>query len=300
MSIAMDAQCLMCHFSRNVRTAQALGTEAQATAFARELMKLYLATPDGASSPELGPGTTALFTRFYNLDADRFRAEKAASNRFVLERMEQIRSRIAAAPDPVLAGLQFSILGNYLDFSALQGEVSFEKLDEMLDAAQRMELDETVYAALCRDLSGACRMLYLTDNAGEIGFDRLLAEQLKRRYPQLEITFCVRGGPAMNDATREDAAAVGVPFPVVDNGNDVAGTVIRRLGAEARQALEQADVILSKGQGNAETLLGCGRNVYYAFLIKCDRFIRRYGRPKLTPMLVRERDGENSGTICKK
>jgi uncharacterized protein with ATP-grasp and redox domains len=71
----------------------------------------------------------------------------------------------------------------------------------------------------------------------------------------------------------------------------VAGTELSLLGPEARSALEAADVILSKGQGNAETLLGCGYNIYYAFLIKCGRFIDRYRKPKLTPMLVRERDG---------
>ena len=63
----------------------------------------------------------------------------------------------------------------------------------------------------------------------------------------MEITFCVRGGNAANDATRADAAAVGLPFPVIDNGNLVAGTVPEQLSDEARQAMEQADVILSKG-----------------------------------------------------
>ena len=73
------------------------------------------------------------------------------------------------------------------------------------------------------------------------------------------------------------------------NGNAIAGTELSQLSPEAKTAMDQADIILSKGQGNAETLLGCGYNIYYAFLIKCPRFIQRYGKPKLTPMLVRER-----------
>ena len=59
-----------------------------------------------------------------------------------------------------------------------------------------------------------------------------------------------------------------------------------RMGSE--QALRQADVILAKGMGNAETMLGCGYNVYYAFLIKCPRFVERFQKPMLTPMLLRE------------
>ena len=289
MSVALDSGCMECHLRRNLETARGLGTEEQATAFAKALMKLYLSAPEGASTPWLAPHTAELFRKMYGLDADRFRAEKEASNRFVLSRLDQIRRRAQAAPDPVYAGLQFAILGNYLDFSALQGEVSFEELDELLAQAEKLALDPVVYRALCADLARGGKLLYLTDNAGEIGFDRVLADEIHRAYPRIAITFCVRGGPAVNDATRADAAAVGISFPVIDNGNRIPGTQIDQLGAEARRALDGADVILSKGQGNVETLRGCGRNIYYAFLIKCARFERLFGKPKFTPMLVRER-----------
>lgn len=286
MSLGMDAQCMLCHFRRNVELARSLGDEATATAFARALMKLYLDMPEGANTPSAGPGTNELFQRFYGLEPDRFRQEKEDSNRFVMERLDAIREKAETAPDPVLAGLQLAILGNYIDFSALQGEVSFEKLDKMLESALEMELEN--YPDFYKELSKANTLLYLTDNAGEIGFDRIFAEQLHRAFPDLRITFCVRGGPTQNDATREDAAAVGIPFPVIDNGNCVAGTDIPQLSPEAKRAMDNADLIISKGQGNAETLLGCGYNIYYAFLIKCPRFMERYGKPKLTPMLVKE------------
>ena len=153
-----------------------------------------------------------------------------------------------------------------------------------------MELDREIYGKLCRDLEKGKNLLYLTDNAGEIGFDRIFAQQIARRYPNIQITFCVRGGATLNDATREDAAEVGVPFPVIDNGNDIAGTVPEKLGHEAKAALETADVIIAKGQANAETLLDSGYNIYYAFLVKCIRFQERFRKPKLTPMLVSERE----------
>lgn len=286
----MDAQCLLCHFRRNVETARSLGDEETATAFARALMELYLSMPEDQASPSVAPGTNALFQRFYGLDPDRFKEEKEISNRFVMARIDEIRRRTENAPDPVYAGLQMAVLGNYIDFSALQGEVSFEKLDELLEKALEMELDRAAYTSLCDDLSKGKRLLYLTDNAGEIGFDRVCAEQIHKAYPNLEITFCVRGGPAQNDATRADAEAVGIPFPVIDNGNTVPGTDIPLLSKEAKAAMDAADVIISKGQGNAETLLGCGYNIYYAFLVKCARFIDRYQKPKLTPMLVKERN----------
>jgi uncharacterized protein with ATP-grasp and redox domains len=288
MSIGMDAQCYLCHLRRNVETARSLGDEATATAFAKALMELYLTLPPDAASPTIAPATNELFRKFYGLEQDRYREEKEASNAFVLQRLEEIRQRVVSAEDPLLAGIQMAILGNYIDFSALQGEVSFEKLDNLLDRAGEMELDLTVYEELRSRLSKAKTLLYLTDNAGEIGFDRVLAEVMSTQYPQLNITFCVRGGPALNDATREDAAAVGIPFPVIDNGNTVPGTDLKLMGKEARQAFETADLIFAKGQANVETLLGCGYPIFYAFLVKCPRFIDRFQKPKLTPMLVKE------------
>ncbi len=291
MSITVDTQCLQCYLKRNLELVRPLGTEAQAMAFAKRLMKLYLDAPEGVSSPWFSPAVADLLHEMYGLPIDRFRQEKLDSNRFVLERLDQIRKKVEAAPDPVYAGLQFAVLGNYLDFGALQGQVSFERLEEMLDKGLEMDLDRAAYASLCRDLDRGGKLLYLTDNAGEIGFDRIFAEEIARRYPDVSITFCVRGSVTQNDATREDAAVIGIPFPVIDNGNRVAGTQLDQLSPEAEQALKAADVILAKGMGNTETMYGCGLNVYYAFLIKCQRFVSHFGQPMFTPMLVKEQNG---------
>ena len=289
MNFAIDSYCLVCFLQRNIELVRPLGTEEQTTAFAKRIMQLYLDAPQGVSAPWFGPAVADLLHEMYGLDIDRFRQEKIDSNAFVLERLEQIREKVQSAPDPVFAGLQFAIQGNYLDFAALRDQVSFEALDEMLDNAREMVLDTAVYEQLCRDIETGRKLLYLTDNAGEIGFDRIFAEEIAKKYPHLEITFCVRGGPANNDATREDAAAVGIPFPVIDNGNRVPGTQIDMLGKEALEALNAADVILAKGMANCETMFGCGYNVYSAFLVKCQRFVDRFQRKMLTPMLVKER-----------
>lgn len=289
MAIFADTRCLICQLERNIATARKLGTEEQATVFARDLMKLLAGAPTGVPAPFFTPGVTELFHKHYGLSMDRYKQEKIDSNAFVLARLDQIREKVLSAPDPVKAGLQFAILGNYIDFAGLRGDVSFEKLDQMLEKALEMEFDEKNYVNLCEELARGGKLLYLTDNAGEIGFDRIFAEVIAVKFPNVEITFCVRGGPAANDATREDAEAVGISFPVIDNGNLVPGTMIDLLGQEAKAAMDAADVILSKGQGNVETLLGCGYNIYYAFLIKCPLFMERFGKEKLTPMLLKER-----------
>ena len=288
MSIPMNFICHQCHLRRTLELAVPHADEQALMALSKELMQLYLTFPEELSSPNLGPAAAVLLEKHAGLKPDRLRPEMDASNAFVLARLENIRSRIQSAQDPVYAALQFAVLGNYLDFAALQGQVSFDQLDEMLDQALEMMLDTDCYRNFCQDLTKSKNVLYLTDNAGEIVFDRLFAETLQKAFPQLTITFCVRGAPVHNDATREDATAAGIPFPVIDSGSNIGGTELSALGSEAKAAIDSADVIIAKGMGNAETLAGCGLNVYYAFLIKCPRFVQYFGKPMMTPMFIGE------------
>lgn len=289
MSLGLSTECILCHLNRHLEKARALGDEETAQKFAKELMQQILDAPADASSPTLGPGTTELYRKYYGIEEDRYKKEKEDSNRFVLERMDTIRERVAKAEDPLYAALQFAILGNYIDFSALQEKVSFDELDNMLERATDMALDRDVYEGMKQDMASGKRLLYLTDNAGEICFDRIFGEEIAKQYPHLEITFCVRGGPAHNDATREDAQLVGIPFPVIDNGNTVGGTELGLRSPEAKQAMDEADIIIAKGMGNTETLFGSGYPLYYAFLVKCNHFVKVFNKPLMTPMLVKER-----------
>lgn len=285
----INADCIECMIRRNLETARLHGDDAQVTEFALDLMRLILKTPE-ASSPCFAPEISRLYQKHFGLDPDRYAEEKRLSNQFVLERMDQIRDLVSQSEDRLYAAFQFAILGNYIDFSALQGELSFDTLDTMLQKAKQFHVDAQVFARLRRDLASGKELLYLTDNAGEIGFDRIFAEEIHRQYPDLHITFCVRGGPALNDATREDAAIVGIPFPVIDNGNCTPGTVLSLAGDDLLAALKASDVVIAKGQANAETLMDThhGYNVYYAFLAKCIRFTQRFSVPKLSAVLTQE------------
>ena len=289
MTIPINSLCVECLFRKRMKLARELGDETQAMDMARSIMQQIMDAPAEMDSAWLGAICDRMFQEKYGIDPDRLKEEKDFSNRFVLERQAQIQSRIQNAEDPLYSALQFAVLGNYLDFSALQGEVSFDALEKMLDGAVSLTLDRQTYRQFCEDLQKGKKLLYLTDNAGEIVFDRLMAQQLQKTYPHLEITFCVRGGAVSNDATRADAAAAGIAFPVIDSGNAIGGTVLRFAGQQLKTAMEEADVILAKGMGNTESLYGCGYNVYYAFLVKCDRFIQFFDKPKLTPMFIRDK-----------
>ena len=134
------------------------------------------------------------------------------------------------------------------------------------------------------------KFLLLCDNCGEIVLDRLMIEQLKIRFPQLSVKALVRGEDIINDATMEDAEYTGLDkvAKIVTSGVAVAGTVYDMLPDEAKEAFEEADVILSKGQGNYETLSGLGIHIYYEFLCKCDYFMSRFRVPRLTGLFIEE------------
>ena len=125
---------------------------------------------------------------------------------------------------------------------------------------------------------------------GKIVLDKMFIEQLLKRFPHLRAGVMVRGGEVLNDATEEDARYAGIDQTarVISNGNSVAGTVYDMLSEEAKRALDSADVILSKGQGNYETLNGQGRHIFYAFLCKCELFTSRFDVPRLTGILIEE------------
>ena len=288
----LNSQCILCLLKRHEETALKHGDQEQATAFIRDLMRLLSEGPADMSAPFYTPAIAKLFSEHYGLSEDRFAEEKEASNRYALSRFDKLTNLVRTAADPLYAGLQAAILGNYIDFAALQGEVSFDKLDEMLELLHTIEVDKGAFEKLRSDLETGKELLYLTDNAGEIVFDRVWLELIRDLFPNLAITVCVRGGPAQNDATLDDAREIGMPFPVIDNGTCISGTVLEEASEALRAAIERADVVISKGQANVETLLdtGHGYNIYYAFLVKCQRFIDRFGKEKLTPMLIREKD----------
>ena len=286
MAIPMNSVCAQCLMKRHVDAARPLGDDETATKFAKGLMEAFLSLPEGADSSQIGPAVTKLYADLYGLEGDRYREEKEASNAFAMERLPKIYAQIKKAKDPIYAALQLSILGNYLDFAALAGKVRFEDLEKMLGQAENYELSGPHYDRFLQELKTAKSFVLITDNAGEVVFDRVLAETIHRFYPEVNITFLVRGGPANNDALREDADIVGIPFPVEDSGLCVGGTPLHQISEKARILLQNADMILAKGMGNTESLYNCGLPVYYAFLVKCARFVQVFKRPHLTPMFV--------------
>lgn len=206
---------------------------------------------------------------------DPFREVKARMNRMARDLVPAMRARIAAHPEPRAAAVRVAIGGNLLDVGA-KTQIAAEDLPAHLESIWSKPLRGDV-AGFFAAAERARSILYLADNAGEIFFDRLLLERL----PAGRITVAVRGSPVLNDATREDAAAAGIPdlAPVVDNGSDAPGTILDDCSAEFRDRFARADLVLAKGQGNYETLSEVDKDIYFLFTVKCPLVASRVGEP---------------------
>lgn len=221
---------------------------------------------------------------------DEFSDAKKYFNQVMLDREETIQANLNAAEDPLLLGIQYALVGNYIDFGAMK-HVDEAHLSNLLDNAKEQPIPSAEYENLKKDLTSAKRLVYLTDNCGEIVLDKLLIQVIRKLYPQLEIIAVVKGGNVLNDATMEDAKQVGLKslVKVLDNGNDIAGTWLEATTWGTRKIIESADVILSKGQANYETLRFSGLNIYYLFLCKCEMFAKEFGVERFTGMLLNEK-----------
>ena len=247
---------------------------------------------DSRKETDTSPYMVYLFNKAYERrfgPSKRYGEIKKHYNDLALSMETRVRERIERSEDPLRASIAFARAGNYIDFGAMNtvDEATFHRL---FQEAELGEADMRTYSSFLDACRSGRRFLLIADNCGEIVFDKLFIEQLKKRFPDMEVTVMVRGSEVLNDVTKEDADYVNLSSQarVVSNGNAVAGTVCALLSEEAKAALDTADVILAKGQGNYESLSREGYHVFYSFLCKCDLFTERYRVPYLAGIFTEE------------
>ena len=128
---------------------------------------------------------------------------KKGYNAMMLEKENEIRGKIGEAQDPLALALRFAQIGNFIDFGAMDS-VDDRKLMEFLEQAETLPLSEDTYAKFTENLKTAKKLVYMTDNCGEVVLDKLLLETIAGIAPHVEKTIIVRGEPVLNDATMED------------------------------------------------------------------------------------------------
>lgn len=206
-------------------------------------------------------------------DHDPYRAAKAEATRQALALYPRLRQLVSESPDPLDTAIRLAIAGNIIDLG-VAAEYDLEaSIDRVLTTP--LAIDHTEH--LREALGNAERILYLADNAGETVFDRLLIEALDR-----PVTYMVKGGPAVNDATREDALAAGLEgvCEIIDNGAATLGTLLNQSAPDIRRRFDSAELVIAKGMANFESLSGSRKGLFFLLQAKCAVIAAHLGVPE--------------------
>jgi damage-control phosphatase, subfamily I len=272
--VRTELECLPCFFGQVARTLKYAGVNGDR---GQNIMREAEAIIERASLDDVPARTTTVIHRMLRreTDTDPYRSVKQLYNRIALERLPSLRKTASETTDPLEGGVRAAIAGNVIDF----GIYETVDLDRSVEESFQLPLDPWPYRLFAEKVAASQRLLYLCDNAGEIVFDRVLLEVL--RDMGKDVIAVVKGEPVINDATLDDARAAGLDdcAAVIDNGNDGIGTLLEACSPRFRDEYRSADLIISKGQANYETLVGDGdERIFFLFKVKCSvvaRFLKR-------------------------
>jgi uncharacterized protein with ATP-grasp and redox domains len=221
---------------------------------------------------------------------DPFYEEKLKQNKMILDIYPGLKHSVNAAPDPLYEAVKLAIIGNSIDFM-----ITSKTVDTLQLIKERMgyALPDETFKEFVGKLNSAKRLLYIGDNAGEIVFDKLLIETVRERQ-DVEIFFVVKSVPVLNDATLKEAHFVGMDkvATVIENGVDapLPGTILKRCSREVRELVERADLIISKGGANFDTLdeerKHLDMNITFMFLSKCYPYSQHFGVELSQPIMA--------------
>ena len=282
-----DHTCISCMIEKQDKLIQKFDDEEKKSDYMFWVRELLNNNAQNESAPWLAEQIDILYNSYWGeLD---YTSLKHKYNQLLLDKEQEVERRIRKSDDTIKECIKYICAGNYIDFSAVEN-VSEQTFEKLLDKAAQQSVSEEEYSHFISDLESARKLVYLTDNCGEIVLDKLFMRFMQEQYPSLQIHAIVRGRDVINDATLNDAREVGLTeiVPCVGNENGAPGSVIKRFGKEARQLLLEADLVISKGQGNFESLFGEGINPYYFFLCKCDLFVRRFGLKQYESVFIKE------------
>jgi len=259
--------CLPCLLSQALRAARAATDD--------ENVHRMVINSVASMIPELSLGLRPpeIAQRGYQLiyqitgSSDPFHQAKIEANRAALAIYPRLKEMIANSEDPLLTACKLAIAGNSIDLAPDFAQVN---TDNIIEIALASPLGINDYQQFRSSINDSHHILYLGDNAGEIVFDRLVIEEL-HQVKKLEIDFVVREKPIINDATLNDATAVGMNevARIVSSGSDAPATILSQCSAEMLKLYYSADIIIAKGQGNYESLDEEPDNIFFLLRAKC-------------------------------
>lgn len=254
--------CYPCILRQSIEAARmaSISPEQQQIVVTRTL-EILKNMPPGMTPPEIASKVHQNVREITGTD-DPYRAVKRSATDMALNMLPDLRSVLVDSEDRLETALRLSIAGNIIDLGPNKSYDLWEEVQQVLK--QDFAIDDS--PTLQQRLKSVDSVLYLGDNAGETVFDLILIEALFK-----PVTYVVRGGPVLNDATLEDAHAAGIDkvAEVIDNGSQIPGTRLSKCNPKFQARFKDADLILAKGMGNYETLSEVEAPIFFLMKVKC-------------------------------
>jgi len=267
--------CIPCFFKQALEAARKAGASAKVQKkILDELAGILPKISLTSSPPEIGKIIYALVSEVSG-KKDPFLKEKKRSNELALGIYDKLSKRIDSSGDKLLLAVELAIAGNIIDYGVKNSLNVDVELAKILNEEKKVIKKESKaifdYTRFKRALKHSKNILYLADNAGEVVFDRILIEQIKRMDEDKQIIYAVKEKPVINDALKRDAkdCGIGKVARIVSSGSDAPGTVLSLCSKDFLSMYREADMVISKGQGNFEALSKTKRPVFFLFMAKC-------------------------------
>lgn len=220
---------------------------------------------------------------------DPFAAEKEKQNRKMLALYPELQRMVKTAKHPLRTAAHLASLGNAIDVMMKGGTADIQKI---IKKQLARPLPKNAFEILEKRIVSSTQILYFGDNAGEIVLDRLFIETIKERY-DTDIIFVVRSVPTLNDVTLKDSGQTGMAkqVRVIENGIDgpLPGTQLHRCSKKVQDLFQKAELIISKGGGNFDTLDELPQKpkskISYLLLSKCHPYTMFFGVGLQRPIL---------------
>ena len=199
---------------------------------------------------------------------------KKQYNRLALEIYPRLKEIVRSSKDKVYTAAKIAVEGNVIDLGININKGKPLDFNKILEDIKNVPFSVDDYKELKKSLDKSKDILYLSDNAGEIVFDRVFIEELISLNKN--VVLSVKSGPIINDVTVEDVRETGLDklVRVIETGNDRVGVNFKSASDEFLKEFKEADIIIAKGQGNFETLDDIYANTFFILKAKCEKIAR--------------------------
>jgi uncharacterized protein with ATP-grasp and redox domains len=246
----------------------------------QEINKYINSVNSDIKTPEVARGVYNIISETLQI-SDLNEDSKQKSNDIVLRQYAEFKNLILNSDNSFNVALRLSIAGNIMDFAACPEFFTNSEhyLNNIINEVLTADFAIDDSQELENRIKCSKTLLILGDNAGEIVFDKLFIETIN--HPN--VYYAVRGKPVINDVTVDDASYTGMDkiAEVIPNGYDAPSTIIEKASKEFKKIYNDADLIISKGQGNLEGLINNTReDLYFLLMVKCNVIAKLLGVKK--------------------